>query len=223
MPARSARRLSGPRLSRHTAPASHPQPPPACTEGRTGAAPRGKYGVGPPAVHMVPYGWGGSVALGRTGWRRACRRRNRLRPESVAAPPRGPQHLRAGEDHLLGCHRRGRRNRCTERLVLDDRVAGGVLDVLVDAETEVVVLLLRRRIDPAALVTGKRSLLVIAGDDVLPQLWANRFRRRRRARPTTGKLRNNACSRWTTSCAATAATAEAAATGRAHRDRFMST
>jgi hypothetical protein len=48
-----------------------------------------------------------------------------------------------------------------------------VLDVVVGAEAEVVVLELGRRVHPAALVAAERAFLVVARDDVLPQLGAD--------------------------------------------------
>ena len=61
-----------------------------------------------------------------------------------------------------------------ERAVPDDDVAGA-LEIVVGAEAEVVVLLLRRRVDPAALIARERPLLVVAGDDVLAQLGPDRL------------------------------------------------
>jgi hypothetical protein len=57
--------------------------------------------------------------------------------------------------------------------VLDDRVAHRVLDVVARAEPEVVVLELGRGVDPPALVAAERPLLVVAADDVLPQLGSD--------------------------------------------------
>ena len=68
-----------------------------------------------------------------------------------------------------------RRHHVGERAVLDDRVALGVLDVVVGAEREVVVLQLRRGVDPPPLVPAERPLVVVVGDDVLPQLGADRL------------------------------------------------
>ena len=51
----------------------------------------------------------------------------------------------------------------------------GFFDVVVGTEAEVVVLLLRRRVDPPALIARERPLLVVAGDDVLPELRADRL------------------------------------------------
>src|SRR5690242_1635519 len=62
------------------------------------------------------------------------------------------------------------RDRAPERLVIDDHVAGRVLDIVVGAEAEVVVLELGRGVHPPALVAAERPFLVVAGDDVLPQL-----------------------------------------------------
>jgi hypothetical protein len=59
--------------------------------------------------------------------------------------------------------------------VLDHRIPGRVLHVVVGAEAEVVVLLLRRGVHPSTLVAGERALLVVGRDDVLPQLGADGF------------------------------------------------
>jgi hypothetical protein len=48
-----------------------------------------------------------------------------------------------------------------------------LLEVVVGAEPEIVVLTLRRGIHPAALAAAERTLLVVVGDDVLPELGAN--------------------------------------------------
>ena len=97
---------------------------------------------------------------------------HRRRPERVA-PARGPpEHLGRRERRVLVGVRGGRRAGTGEGAVLDDRVALGVLDVVVGAEPEVVVLELGRRVDPAPLVAAERPLLVVAGDDVLAQLGA---------------------------------------------------
>ncbi|MFC5042494.1 hypothetical protein [Ornithinimicrobium kibberense] len=60
-----------------------------------------------------------------------------------------------------------------ERAVLDDGIPLVVLDVVVRAEAEVGVLLLGRGVDPAPLVAAEGPFLVVAGDDVLPQLRAD--------------------------------------------------
>ena len=59
--------------------------------------------------------------------------------------------------------------------MFDYRIAGRVLHVVVGAEPEVVVLLLRRGVHPPTLVAGERALLVVGRDDVLPQLGPNLF------------------------------------------------
>ena len=61
-----------------------------------------------------------------------------------------------------------------ENRVFDDRIADPE-NLIVGAEAEVVVLLLGRGVDPAALVPAERALLVVARDDVLPQLGPNLF------------------------------------------------
>ena len=60
-----------------------------------------------------------------------------------------------------------------------------MLDVVVGAEAEVVVLELGGRVDPAALVAAERPLLVVACDDVLPQLGAEALQEEAQV-PVTG-------------------------------------
>ena len=55
------------------------------------------------------------------------------------------------------------------------RIAVGVLDVVVGAEAEVVVRLLRRGVHPAPLIPRERPLLVVGRHNVLPQLGAEGF------------------------------------------------
>ena len=62
-----------------------------------------------------------------------------------------------------------------KRLVLDDQVARLQLHVVVGAKSEVVVLALRRCIDPSALVATEWTFLVVAGDDVLAELRPESF------------------------------------------------
>ena len=95
---------------------------------------------------------------------------HRAGSEGVRTSSCPAQHLGGGQHDLLLRVRHRRRPVPGERAVLDDRIAGGVLDVVVGAEAEVVVLQLGAGIDPAALVTAEGTLLVVAGDDVLPQL-----------------------------------------------------
>jgi hypothetical protein len=59
--------------------------------------------------------------------------------------------------------------------MLDHRIAGRVLHVVVGAEPEVVVVLLRRGVHPPTLIAGERALLVVGRDNVLPQLRPNFF------------------------------------------------
>jgi hypothetical protein len=59
--------------------------------------------------------------------------------------------------------------------VFDHWIALPVLHVTIAAEAEIVVLQLRRCVDPSALIAAKRSFLVIAADDVLAQLRTDRF------------------------------------------------
>ena len=58
-----------------------------------------------------------------------------------------------------------------EHRVLDDRIADRK-DLVVGAEAEVVVLAVRRSVDPVALVAIERQLLAVVGDDVLTELGA---------------------------------------------------
>src|SRR5215207_10856892 len=62
-----------------------------------------------------------------------------------------------------------------EGSMMHDDVSAAVLQVVVRAESEVVVLQLRRGIHPATLIAAERSLLVISGDDVLPELGPDPF------------------------------------------------
>src|SRR4029079_16678334 len=62
-----------------------------------------------------------------------------------------------------------------ERAVMENQVAGRELEIVVGAESEVVVLLLRRRVDPATLIAAEGALLVVARDDVLAERTAERF------------------------------------------------
>jgi hypothetical protein len=77
-----------------------------------------------------------------------------------------------------------------------NHVAAGVLEVVVGAEAEVVVLQLGGRVDPSALVAAERPLLVVAGDDVLPQL------RDRWSPASTGRGRPPGSSAGSHACAA---------------------
>src|SRR5262245_58548911 len=60
-----------------------------------------------------------------------------------------------------------------KRRVPDDEVIRRRLHVVVGPESEVVVLTLRRRVDPSTFIAAERPLLVVAGHDVLPQLGAD--------------------------------------------------
>jgi hypothetical protein len=95
---------------------------------------------------------------------------DRAGTERVLAAARAAQHLGAGHRVLGVVAGLGRGGAQRERGVADDQVARGLLEIVVGAEAEVVVLLLGRRVDPAALVARERPLLVVAGDDVLAQL-----------------------------------------------------
>src|SRR5262249_55423251 len=59
--------------------------------------------------------------------------------------------------------------------VANDDVPRRLLEIVVGAEAEIVVLLLRAGVDPAPLIARERSLLVVAGDDVLAQLGTERL------------------------------------------------
>jgi hypothetical protein len=81
-----------------------------------------------------------------------------------------PQHFAAGAAVLVVVVgvvfvRRGQR----KGRVTNDQVRRRHLEVVVRPEAEVVVLFLRRRVDPATLVPRERPLFVVARDDVLPQ------------------------------------------------------
>ena len=52
----------------------------------------------------------------------------------------------------------------------DDQIVGRGFEIVIGPEAEIVVLLLRRRVDPPALVPAEGLLFVVARDDVLPEL-----------------------------------------------------
>src|SRR5262249_19774938 len=62
-----------------------------------------------------------------------------------------------------------------KRVMFDDQVVRGGLHYVVGSKAKVIVVSLRRRVDPPALVTAERALLVVVGDDVLAKLGANRL------------------------------------------------
>ncbi len=96
------------------------------------------------------------------------------RPEGQSAAPGLSQNLCTGQPRLLvGMPVGGVLT--AEGAVMDDHVAVGVLQIVVRAEAEVVVLELRRCVDPATLVPAERPLLVVRGHDVLPQLRTDRL------------------------------------------------
>src|SRR5262245_1583744 len=59
--------------------------------------------------------------------------------------------------------------------MLDDRMVWRPLELRVGAETEIVVLKLRRRVHPASLIAAEGALFLVAGDDVRSQLRTNRL------------------------------------------------
>jgi len=62
-----------------------------------------------------------------------------------------------------------------KRVVLDDQIARVQLHVVVGTEAKVVVLALRCRVNPTALIAAEWALLVVVGDDVLTELRTDRF------------------------------------------------
>ena len=99
---------------------------------------------------------------------------DRRRAERLHAAARRAEHFRARNRALRVVRRvagTGRLQR--KRLVLDDEVIGLSLHLLVGAESERGVLLLRGRIHPPPLVAAERSLLVIVRHDVLTELRAD--------------------------------------------------
>jgi hypothetical protein len=62
-----------------------------------------------------------------------------------------------------------------ERRLLDDQVAGRRLQVVVGAESEVRVAVLRRGVDPTALIATERLLRVVVHHDVLAELGPDAF------------------------------------------------
>ena len=59
--------------------------------------------------------------------------------------------------------------------MLDYDVVGREFELVVGTEVRIIILPLRRRIDPASLVPAERALLVVACNDVLPQLRSYGF------------------------------------------------
>ena len=89
--------------------------------------------------------------------------------------PSGPtKNFRRRQAGLL-THRTMGRMRAPERPMMDDHIAGAVLEVSIGAETEIVVLHLGRGIDPTPLVSAERPLLLVAGNDVLTKLGTDRL------------------------------------------------
>ena len=99
---------------------------------------------------------------------------DRRRAKRLRASARRAEHFRARNRALRVVRRvagHGRLQR--KRIVLDDEVIGLLLHVLVGAEPEGGVLLLRGRIHPPPLVAAEWSLLVVVRHDVLTELRAN--------------------------------------------------
>ena len=92
------------------------------------------------------------------------------------APPGAAHHLRARNLELRIELRIARMiGRQGKGVVLDDEVVRLQLHLVVGAEAEVVVLALRRGVDPSSLVAAERPLLVVVGDDVLAELGTDRL------------------------------------------------
>ena len=102
---------------------------------------------------------------------------HRVGPECLGPTARSAEDLRARQPHVIAVVRVGRRRHDAERALLDDRVALLLLDVVVGAEADVVVLALGGRVDPGPLRAAERALLVVGGHDVLPHLRADGFDR----------------------------------------------
>ncbi len=101
---------------------------------------------------------------------------DRRRPERFRAPAMLAKHL--GRRHAIVRIEVGLvlvRRSHGKRAVLDDRVVRRRLEIVVRSEAEVVVLQLRRGIDPSPLVAAERPLFGVAGDDVLPELRPDRL------------------------------------------------
>ena len=79
-----------------------------------------------------------------------------------------------------------------------------LLEIFVRSEAEVAVFQLGRGVDPAAFVPAERPFFVVAGDDVLAQLGADRFEPVAQV-ADDGKIAQDGVARCRRSCAATAA------------------
>ena len=74
---------------------------------------------------------------------------------------------------VIRCYRRVR-----ERGVFDKYIARlGMFEIVVGPEPKERIFLLGRGVDPAALVAGEWPLRIVVGDDVLPKLGANSFKK----------------------------------------------
>ena len=131
--------------------------------------------IGDAALARVVEGPGSltSAVDGFDRWRReaaVAHRRDHehtVRPECLGTLPMAAHELRARQKMQVVLRLR---RLYGESRVLQDQVVGRDLQVVVGSEAEVVVLLLRRRVDPGSLIAGERSFFVVVGDDVLPKL-----------------------------------------------------
>jgi hypothetical protein len=62
-----------------------------------------------------------------------------------------------------------------KRTVLDEDVVWRLLEIVVGSETEVIVLLLGRRVNPPPLIPCEGAFFVVVRDDVLTQFRSDRF------------------------------------------------
>ena len=116
-------------------------------------------------------------------------------PSPSAATLRQPlnREFRDNRESTTSCA--GCRRCPAEGAMLDHRKAGRVLDVVVGAEPEAVVLVLRRGVHPPTLVADERPLLSSAATMYCCSS-APTASIRYRPCPMRGKLRSKACLRW---------------------------
>src|SRR5579862_5367825 len=60
--------------------------------------------------------------------------------------------------------------------MFDNQITRRQFEIALRSETEIVVLALRGRIDPGALIAAERPFLVIAGDNILAKFRADGFK-----------------------------------------------
>src|SRR3954469_167390 len=101
---------------------------------------------------------------------------DRGRAKGTRPRPAAPHHLCAWNPELrIECRIARMKDLKGKRIVLDDQVARLQLHLVVRPEAEVVVLPLRGRVDPGALIAAEWTLFIVVGHDVLAELRTDGF------------------------------------------------